>query len=93
MGLARVLGEWLGGDRPGAEPEYGLYLAALGRPAPRPVAADWTRRTAARPAGRTDPDTARALLALTDGICPRVLLTGGSHDEEHARTALARLIR
>ncbi|MGQ4417946.1 TetR/AcrR family transcriptional regulator [Streptomyces sp. SAS_269] len=92
-GLARVLGEWLGGDRPGAELEYELYLAALRRPALRPVAARWTRRTAVRLAGRTDPETARALLALMDGICLQVLLTGGSYDEGYARTALARLIR
>ncbi|MFE3636264.1 TetR/AcrR family transcriptional regulator [Streptomyces sp. NPDC059168] len=92
-GLARVLGEWLGGDRPGAELEYELYLAALRRPALRPVAARWTRRTAARLAGRTGPRTARALLALMDGICLQVLLTGGSYDEEYARSALARQIR
>ncbi|MFJ9816448.1 TetR/AcrR family transcriptional regulator [Streptomyces sp. NPDC101151] len=92
-GLARVLGEWLGGDRPGVELEYELYLAALRRPALRPVAAQWTEETAARLAERTDPVTARALLALMDGICLQVLLTGGSYDEEYARAVLARVIR
>ncbi|MFG2608008.1 TetR/AcrR family transcriptional regulator [Streptomyces sp. NPDC048514] len=91
-GLARVLGEWLGGDRPGAELEYELYLAALRRPALRPVAAQWTEETAERLAARVDPVTARALPALMDGICLQVLLTGGSYDEEYAREALARLI-
>ncbi|MFE1883708.1 TetR/AcrR family transcriptional regulator [Streptomyces diastatochromogenes] len=91
-GLARILGEWLGGDRPGVELEYELYLAALRRPALRPVAAQWTEETAARLAERTDPVTARALLALMDGICLQVLLTGGSYDEEYARGVLARVI-
>ncbi|GAA3139646.1 TetR family transcriptional regulator [Streptomyces rameus] len=90
--LARALGQWLGGDRTGVELEYELYLAALRRPALRPVAAEWTDQAAALLARRTDPVTARALLALMDGICLQVLLTGGSYDEEHARTLLARLI-
>ncbi|MFE2103678.1 MULTISPECIES: TetR/AcrR family transcriptional regulator [unclassified Streptomyces] len=91
-GLARILGEWLGGDRPGVELEYELYLAALRRPALRPVAAQWTEETAARLGARTDPVTARALLALMDGICLQVLLTGGSYDEEYAREVLKRVI-
>ncbi|MFJ3301548.1 TetR/AcrR family transcriptional regulator [Streptomyces sp. NPDC086549] len=91
-GLARVLGEWLGGDRTGVELEYELYLAALRRPALRPVAAEWTEETAERLASRTDPVTARALLALMDGICLQVLLTGAAYDEGYAREALARVI-
>lgn len=90
--LARALGEWLGGDRTGVELEYELYLAALRRPALRPVAAEWTEETAERLARRTDPVTARALLALMDGICLQVLLAGGTYDEDYAREALARLI-
>ncbi|MGW2651043.1 TetR/AcrR family transcriptional regulator [Streptomyces sp. NPDC001393] len=92
-GLARVLGEWLGRDRPGVELEYELYLAALRRPALRPVAAQWAEETARRLAARVDPVTARALVALMDGICLQVLLTGGSYDEEYAREVLARVIR
>ncbi|MFI9252430.1 TetR/AcrR family transcriptional regulator [Streptomyces sp. NPDC053069] len=90
--LAGALGAWLSGDRTGVELEYELYLAALRRPALRPVAAEWTEDAAALLARRTDPVTARALLALMDGICLQVLLTGGSYDAEYARTALARLI-
>ncbi|MEU3825333.1 TetR family transcriptional regulator [Streptomyces sp. NPDC029080] len=90
--LARALGKWLGGDRTGVELEYELYLAALRRPGLRPVAAEWTDQAAALLARRTDPVTARALLALMDGICLQVLLTGGSYDEGYARTLLARLI-
>ncbi|WP_030745087.1 TetR/AcrR family transcriptional regulator [Streptomyces sp. NRRL S-31] len=90
--LARALGQWLGGERTGVELEYELYLAALRRPALRPVAAEWTERAAALLARRTDPVTARALLALLDGICLQVLLTGGSYDEKQARALLARLI-
>jgi DNA-binding transcriptional regulator YbjK len=91
-GLARVLGDYLGGDRVRAELEYELYLAALRRPALRPVAEEWTQETAGRLAARTDPATARALLALMDGISLQVLLTGGEYDEEYAREALARVI-
>ncbi|WP_449349404.1 TetR/AcrR family transcriptional regulator [Streptomyces shaanxiensis] len=90
--LARVLGEWLGGDRTGVELEYELYLAALRRPALRPVAAEWADDLAARLAHRTDPVTARALVALTDGICLQVLLTGVPYDEGYAREMLARVI-
>ncbi|MCF1509835.1 TetR/AcrR family transcriptional regulator [Streptomyces glomeratus] len=90
--LARALGEWLGGDRTGVELEYELYLAALRRPVLRPVAAAWTEETAERLARRTDPVTARALLALMDGICLQVLLTGAAYDERYAREVLARVI-
>ncbi|MER7055801.1 MULTISPECIES: TetR family transcriptional regulator [unclassified Streptomyces] len=90
--LARVLGEWLGGDRTGVELEYELYLAALRRPALRPVAAEWAEGVGAVLADRTDPTTVRALVALMDGICLQVLLTDTSYDEEYARKALARVI-
>jgi TetR/AcrR family transcriptional regulator, regulator of biofilm formation and stress response len=90
--LARMTAEWLDGDRPGVELEYELYLAALRRPALRPVAAEWCVDVAELIARRTDPATARALVALLDGICLQVLLTGGEYDEEYAREALARLI-
>ncbi|KMS80023.1 TetR family transcriptional regulator [Streptomyces leeuwenhoekii] len=90
--LARVLGEWLGGDRTGVELEYELYLAALRRPALRPVAAAWAEGVAERLARRTDPGTARALVALMDGICLQVLLTGAPYDEAYAREALARVV-
>lgn len=66
--LAEVLGEWLAGDRDGVELEYELYLAALRRPALRPVAAEWCEELAELVARRTDPVTARALVALMDGI-------------------------
>ncbi|MFJ3227419.1 TetR/AcrR family transcriptional regulator [Streptomyces sp. NPDC086783] len=91
--LAGLLGEWLAGDRTGVELEYELYLAALRRPALRPVAAEWCEDLAERLARRTDPLTARALVALVDGICLQVLLTGASYDEEYAREVLARVVR
>ncbi|MFE9625895.1 TetR/AcrR family transcriptional regulator [Streptomyces sp. NPDC006527] len=90
--LADLLGAWLAGDRTGVEREYELYLAALRRPALRPVAAEWAEDLADRLARRTDPVTARALVALMDGICLQVLLTDGTYDKEYARVALARLI-
>ncbi|MGW7201759.1 TetR/AcrR family transcriptional regulator [Streptomyces chryseus] len=90
--LAKVLGEWLSGDRTGVELEYELYLAALRRPALRPVAAEWCTGMADQLARRTDPVTARALVALMDGICLQVLLTGAAYDAAYAREMLARVI-
>ncbi|MET4646806.1 TetR/AcrR family transcriptional regulator [Streptomyces sp. NPDC058232] len=90
--LARLLGEWFSGGRGRPELEYELYLAALRRPALRPVAAEWTDGTAELLARRTDLATARALTALMDGICLQVLLTGGTYDAAYAREMLARII-
>lgn len=90
--LAGWMGEWLAGDRTGVELEYELYLAALRRPALRPVADQWARDLAEQLSRRTDPVTARALVALMDGICLQVLLTDVPYDEEFAREALARMI-
>jgi DNA-binding transcriptional regulator YbjK len=90
--LARVMGEWLAGERTGVELEYELYLAALRRPALRPVAAEWCQELAEILARRTDPVTARALVALMDGICLQVLLTDAQYEAEFAREMLARII-
>ncbi|WP_338898952.1 TetR family transcriptional regulator [Streptomyces sp. TG1A-60] len=90
--LAALGSEWLAGDRTGVEVEYELYLAALRRPALRPVADEWGRGFADCLARRTDAVTARALVALIDGICLQVLLTGAPYDEEYAREVLARII-
>lgn len=90
--LAAWMGEWLRGDRSRLELEYELYLAALRRPALRPVAAEWAGVLAALLARRTDTVTARTLVALMDGICLEALLTGRPYDEDYARDALARLI-
>ncbi|WP_329548332.1 TetR family transcriptional regulator [Streptomyces sp. NBC_01356] len=90
--LAALIGEWLAGERTGVELEYELYLAALRRPALRPVAAEWAQGLAEPLARRTDPLTARALVALVDGICLQVLLTGTAYDEGYARTVLARIV-
>ncbi|MFF8396362.1 TetR/AcrR family transcriptional regulator [Streptomyces sp. NPDC016172] len=90
--LAGWMGEWLTGDRTGVELEYELYLAALRRPALRPVAAECTETVAELLSRRTDPVTARALVALIDGICLQVLLTGVSYDEEYARQVLGRVV-
>jgi DNA-binding transcriptional regulator YbjK len=90
--LAGWMGEWLAGDRTGVELEYELYLAALRRPVLRPVAAEWAEDLADRVAPRTDAVTARALVALMDGICLQVLLTGVPYDEGYAREMLRRII-
>lgn len=91
-GLARLLGKWLGGERSQVELEYELYLAALRRPALRPVAAEWTEEAVAVLAPRTGRATARALVALMDGIGLQVLLTGAPYDPAYAREMFARLL-
>ncbi|MBD0743470.1 TetR/AcrR family transcriptional regulator [Streptomyces sp. CBMA152] len=90
--LARLMGEWIAGDRARVELEYELYLAALRRPPLRPVAAEWAEGVAEVLARHTDPVTARGLVALMDGICLQALLTGGDYDEEYARMLLARML-
>ncbi|MFC9297445.1 TetR/AcrR family transcriptional regulator [Streptomyces sp. NPDC057011] len=91
--LAGLLGEFLAADRGRAELEYELYLAALRRPALRPVAAQWCEAAAAALAARTDPVTARALVAVMDGIGLQVLLTDAAYDERYAREILSRVLR
>ncbi|MEV0776062.1 TetR family transcriptional regulator [Streptomyces sp. NPDC050428] len=90
--LARITGHWLAGDRTGVELEYELYLAALRRPALRPVAADWCVGVTATLADRVDPLTARAVVALLDGICLQVLLTGREYDAGYTREMLGRIL-
>ncbi|MGW5397031.1 TetR/AcrR family transcriptional regulator [Streptomyces sp. NPDC003952] len=91
--LAVLLGEFLGADRARAELEYELYLAALRRPALRPVAAEWCEAVAAALTDRVDPGTARALVAVMDGISLQVLLTGAEYDEAYACGILRRVLR
>ncbi|MBC7267972.1 MAG: TetR family transcriptional regulator [Streptomyces sp.] len=90
--LAGLMGEWLAGDRGGVELEYELYLAALRRPALRPVAAEWVDDITARLVRRTDTATARAVVALMDGICLEVLLLDVPYDEGWVREMLGRVI-
>ncbi|MEV7415104.1 TetR family transcriptional regulator [Streptomyces sp. NPDC089919] len=94
--LARQLGRWLAGDpsgdRTGVELEYELYLAALRRPALRPVAAEWCEAVTALLARRTDPRTARALVALMDGLSLQVLLTGAPYDPGYVADVLRRVL-
>ncbi|MFJ5552448.1 TetR/AcrR family transcriptional regulator [Streptomyces sp. NPDC093225] len=95
--LARLLGEWLAGspagDRTDVELEYELYLAALRRPALRPVAAEWCEAVTAHLSRRTDPRTARALVAMMDGFGLQVLLTGAPYDPEYVADMLRRVLR
>jgi DNA-binding transcriptional regulator YbjK len=91
-GLARLIEEMITKERARAELEYELYLAALRRPAVRPIAAEWIDHVTALLARRTDPATARALAALADGLALQALLTGGEFDRGHAEEMFARLI-
>ncbi|MGW7337313.1 hypothetical protein [Streptomyces sp. NPDC054808] len=88
--LAWLRGEFLAGGRGKDELGYELCLAVVRRPALRPVAAEWTDGATAllRPAGPRPP---RALVALMDGICIQVVLTGGADGEAYAREMLGRV--
>ncbi|MET8661871.1 TetR/AcrR family transcriptional regulator [Streptomyces griseus] len=90
--LTRLLGRWFAGERGAIELEYELYLAALRRPVLRPVAAEWTEEAVELLSRRTDRETARALVALMDGVCLQVLLTGGAFDAPRTREMLGRIV-
>ncbi|ARZ70710.1 TetR family transcriptional regulator C-terminal domain-containing protein [Streptomyces sp. HU2014] len=87
--LARLVGESLAGDRGRLELEYELYLAALRRPAVRPVAAACVEEMVALMRRRVpDEGTARALVALIDGLLLQYLLSGRPFDRDEVRAAL-----
>ncbi|MEV5970672.1 TetR family transcriptional regulator [Streptomyces sp. NPDC051921] len=90
--LARIMGRWLDEDRGEVELAYELYLAALRRPALRPVAEEWAGEVRAALAGRTDLATARGLVAMMDGLCLMYLLGGHRYQEGYARAMLARVL-
>lgn len=90
--LARFTEETVTRDRPRAQLEYELYLAALRHEAVRPVAAEWVDLMTDLLAARTDPVTARALAALVDGMCLQALLTGRDIDRGEACAIFARVI-
>jgi DNA-binding transcriptional regulator YbjK len=91
--LAGLLEEAMAGDRSRIRIEYELYLAALRRDALRPVAAEWLDGAVGILNGYTDDaSTARALIALIDGLLLQLLLTGRPFDRAEVRQALARVI-
>ncbi|MGY0062743.1 TetR/AcrR family transcriptional regulator [Streptomyces sp. LZ34] len=91
--LARWLGELLTGDRARLELEYELYFAALRHEGLRPIAAECLDEMA-RMLTRLVPDvaTARAVVALIDGLALQVLLADRPYDREGTRAALARIM-
>ncbi|MDX3231007.1 TetR/AcrR family transcriptional regulator [Streptomyces sp. ME19-01-6] len=91
--LARWLEELLRGERARLELEYELYFAALRHEGARPIAAECLDEMA-RTLTRFLPDaaTARAVVALIDGLTLQALLTDRPYDREGARAALARII-
>ncbi|WP_405912014.1 TetR family transcriptional regulator [Streptomyces sp. NBC_00963] len=97
-GLAERLTALLGGlvaeDRSRVRLEYELYLAALRREALRPVAAEWLDAfvEVVRAHVGGDAATARALVALIDGLLIQLLLTGRAFDPDEVREGLLRII-
>ncbi|MFJ9418510.1 TetR/AcrR family transcriptional regulator [Streptomyces sp. NPDC101227] len=88
--VTRYVGDVLGGDRARVELEYELYLAALRRPAVRPIAAaclDEMARLLGQRIG--DLATARAVVAFADGLVLQHLLTGTPFEPAALRAGLA----
>ncbi|MFG2865680.1 TetR/AcrR family transcriptional regulator [Streptomyces sioyaensis] len=88
--VARFVEEALTGDRSRMELEYELYLAALRREAVRPIAAeclDEMVRLLGRRIG--DERTARAVVAVADGLLLQHLLTGAPFEPAVVRDGLA----
>ncbi|WP_329115577.1 TetR/AcrR family transcriptional regulator [Streptomyces sp. NBC_01465] len=91
--ITRLLGRLVGGDRSRMLLEYELYLAGLRREALRPVAAEWLDGLVEVIGAYVDsPATARALVALIDGLLIQLLLTGREFDADETREMLARVI-
>ncbi|WP_327298286.1 MULTISPECIES: TetR family transcriptional regulator [unclassified Streptomyces] len=92
--LTALLGRLVTGDRSRVRLEYELYLAALRREALRPVAAEWLDAfvEVVRAHVGGDAATARALVALFDGLLIQLLLTGRAFDPDEVRDALGRII-
>ncbi|MFE2377681.1 TetR/AcrR family transcriptional regulator [Streptomyces sp. NPDC059398] len=92
--LTALLERLVAGDRSGVRLEYELYLAALRREALRPVAAEWLDAfvEVVRAQVGGDAATARALVALIDGLLIQLLLTGRAFDPEEVRETLVRII-
>ncbi|MCF3174692.1 TetR family transcriptional regulator [Streptomyces sioyaensis] len=88
--VARFVEVTLTGDRSRLELEYELYLAALRREAVRPIAAeclDEMVRLLGRRIG--DERTARAVVAVADGLLLQHLLTGAPFEPAVVRDGLA----
>ncbi|TVL90769.1 TetR/AcrR family transcriptional regulator [Streptomyces sp. SAJ15] len=91
--LAELTGGLLHGDRARPRLEYELHLAALRRDAVRPIAAECLDEMARILAPHTaTPATARAVVALLDGLILQALLTDRPYDRDAARSALAALL-
>ncbi|MGP4113830.1 TetR/AcrR family transcriptional regulator [Streptomyces sp. 4N509B] len=93
--IARLTRESLTTHRASTEIEYELYVAGLRHPAVRPLAAACLdAMAAALLRHRLVPDeaTARAVLALADGLTIQLLLTGRPSDPAQVTDAFARLL-
>jgi DNA-binding transcriptional regulator YbjK len=90
--ITRLVQETLSGDRARARLEYELYLAALRHPALRPLAAECLDAFTDILRRRTGDDaTARALVALVDGLTLQLLLTDRPATEAEIRPLVERL--
>jgi len=72
---------------------YELYLAALRDPALRRVTEEWMRTSRSVLERFVDPDTARALDALTEGLVTHRMLSTSPFPREVTRAAVARAVQ
>ncbi|WP_052851701.1 TetR/AcrR family transcriptional regulator [Streptomyces avicenniae] len=89
----RLIDDCLGPRLAQTRLEYELYFAGLTRPVVRPLAARCLDDMAVlvRPLA-PDEATARAVVALLDGLLIQLMLTGRPHDPGQTRAAFARLV-
>ncbi|WP_165984538.1 TetR/AcrR family transcriptional regulator [Streptomyces sp. YIM 98790] len=91
--ITRFVAGSLAAERGRTELEYELYFAGLRNPVVRPVAAGCLEEMVAVLRRHIpDEDTARAVIALLDGLMLQYLLTGRPFRPEEVRAQLARLL-
>lgn len=91
--LTRIMEEYASGGRGSIRLEYELYFAALRRQPLQPLAAGWIDDMITVLARHTgDIPTARALVALIDGLLLQYLLTDRPFDRAEVRSALASVV-
>lgn len=90
--LAELTERTTGPDRAQLLIEYELYLAALRRPPLQPLSREWSEVLVEILLLRTDPVTAKALAALTNGLELESLISGEPLRASQSRPVFRRVI-
>lgn len=91
--IARIVADASGPGRACALAERELILLAARRPALRPLTTHWSELVAQAVSGHTtDPQAVQVVIAVTDGICTRILLGEADIDADAIHARLERLL-